>query len=282
MADDLKNGVNDAENTQATNNAQNSAPKGRSLKGAKTDTVAKAGIPIPAAKKLPAPTDIYPHGYEYPVAKLVRVSYDPAKDVKKNDVITPTPVLTFTYIDATGKQFTDVIFPIDEEEDEKFFKEVETLNQKMMHIWDETIGRNKFVENSMDGGDGEDDKENFKIMFDNICKAFNAHTVEIAGKEGQEAKKIPLYSTVPVYFKVTYYKDRLQVPKYPNWIQRAYDSKNQQVPCEFIINPTYDKLTAEAKVVNKENQNYGGARSNDFGGGGSPANGAFPDFPDLP
>lgn len=248
--------ANPADNVNA--NASEQAPK-RNLGGISSDTVAQAGIPIPAPFKMKERVAQYPNGYSFPLVHLVKVAFDGAKDVNRNGVVTPTPVINFIFKTAEGKQFTHVEFPVDDA-DAKFDEKLTQLHQRVKHIFDNTIGAVNFVNGSMDG-------ETFSELFSNIEKAFNQKTVT----KGE--KSYPLYSQTLCYFKVTYYKTRLQLPLYPNFIQRA---KNGEVmlPCELIINPQYDKLEAEVKAT--PNAQYSGGTNNSFG-----ASIGDDDFPEL-
>lgn len=229
--------------------------------GIKKDLQAKAGIPIPAPKKLDKHTALFPNGWEFPVANLVNVTFDAEKSISRNGVEEKVPALTFVYKAKDGKQFTQVEFPIDMD-DEKFDNKHTALTQRIKHIFEEVLGESKFEEIEAD---------TYAELFEKTAAMFNKH-VGTKG-EGEDAKKFKLYSTTPIYLKLVYYKDRLQVPMYPNIVQRAMGS-NGQVPCELMINVTYDKTEPEAKA--KANSSYGGGTDNQFGGGD------FGDFPAIP
>jgi hypothetical protein len=247
------------------------APKstGRKL-GISKDIQAKAGIPIGAPVKLDKRTEQYPNGYEFPLARLVKVHCDPAKEIKRQSGdIDITPILSFTFATDKGKTFTHVEFPIDSEEtDEIFNKKLEEMQQKIMHIFDETIGHSYFEEGSMEG-------EDFVTFFKNVAIAFNAKTVTKG--EGETAKTNPFFTMSLVYLKLSYYKERAQLPKFPNFIQKAYHGNNL-IPCELVINAKWDKLEPTAQE-NKPTTQYSGGNNATFGGGDF---GGLPDFPTLP
>jgi hypothetical protein len=237
--------------------------------GISKDLEAKAGIPIPAPRKLDARHSMFPNGYEFPICKLVKVHFDPAKEIKRNDTVTPTPVVIFVFITKDGKQFTHLEFPV-EDDDENFDKKHEQIQQRIKHIFDETVGASKFIEGSMNGG-------TYAEFFSNVAKSFNTDQTAVAVKESDTPKSIPTYSKTEVYWKITYYQTRLQVPLYPNFIQKAFNGKGEQIPCELQINPQYDKLVAQEKA--KPAAPYAGGTNAEYGGG---AAGGYDDYPDIP
>ena len=240
--------------------------------GISKDLQASAGIPIPAPRKLDKATQQFPNGYDFPIAQLVKVYCDPKKVVKRNGEDTEEAVLGFVFATAGGnntpkKQYTSIEFPIDSDDD-NFDKKFEQLASRIKHIFCEVIGESKFTEEAMTG-------DTFEEFFTNVAAEFNKHKVTTG--EGDAAKTVPVYTKNSVYIKITYYKDRLQTPLYPNFVQKAYNG-TQPIACELIINPTYDKIEAQAKVVAGGNAAYGGGTNNTFGGGAA----GFGDFPDVP
>lgn len=233
--------------------------------GISKETQAKSGIPIPAPKKLDKATQAFPNAWEFPVAQLVKVHFDPAKDVTRNGETSQVPALLFVFTTATGKQFTHVEFPVDED-DEKFDAKAEQLAQRVKHIFCETVGEDKFKEGSMEG-------DTFSEYFENIGKAFNSETYQKG--EGEGAKTLPIYTKNHVYLKLVYYKDRLQIPLYPNFVQKAYMGTSP-IACELMINPTYDKVEPQARTNNNANAQYGGGTNAGFGAIGDV------DFPAIP
>lgn len=65
--------------------------------GIKKDLQAKAGIPIPAPKRLDKHTQNFPNGWEFPVANLVNVVFEGEKSISRNGVEEKIPALTFIY-----------------------------------------------------------------------------------------------------------------------------------------------------------------------------------------
>ena len=266
MADNEKG----TEKVQAGAEAVNNAPKKKL--GITKETTSGSGIPIGAPVALKDRTPMYPNKYEFPIARLVNVVFDPAKEVKRNDEVTLTPVISFVLTTKEGKKFTHVEFPVDDD-DAEFQKKNEQLNQRIKHIFVETVGENKFEEGDMVGDD-------YAEFFSNVAKAFNKHTVQTPSKDGEETKTVALYTRNQVYFKVTYYKDRLQLPLFPNFIQRAFaGTPSVQIPCDLLINPTYDKLEPQAKTTNSNPAaNQYNATGRDSGYAGN----VDDDYPDLP
>lgn len=240
-----------------TNPAENQ-PKKRSL-GISKDVKGKSGIPIAAPYKLEKRTPQYPNQYEFPIATLVKVHFDPKKVVKRQSGEEEVPALMFTFTTQQNKQFTDVCFPVDEDDDDVFETKLGDLHQKIKHIFEECIGLDKFNEEDFQG-------ETFTELFGNVAEAFKKVTVTRG--EGENAKTVPLHAITPIYIKLTYYKTNLQFPKYPNFVQRAKNG-SIDIPCELLINPKYDKL--EPSDVAKPGAGAGipayGAQDNSFNGG---------------
>ncbi len=244
--------------------AETTQPKVSKL-GIRKDLEAKAGIPVSTAKRLDSNNPQYPTGYEFPLVKLVNVVFTPNKEVGQDKV--PTPVIAFVFKGEGDKQFTGMEFPLDYE-DAKFDMKLEALQKRLRHIFDETIGTDKFVEGSMDG-------DTFAELFENVAKAFNA--VTITKGEGDAAKTVKLYAEGTHYFKVIYYQTRLQIPMFPNFIQRAKIG-NSVVPCELRIVVGTDELEPKAKAK-ASGFNAGGG---DLGGGGfNVGNMGMDSFPDI-
>jgi hypothetical protein len=247
-----------------TNPAENQ-PKKRSL-GISKEVRGKSGIPISAPYKLDKRTPQFPNQYEFPIARLVKVHFDPAKEVKRQTGTENLPIVSFTFVTAQNKQFTHVCFPIDEDEDEVFANKLGDLHQVIKHIFEEAVGIDKFDEADFTG-------ETFTELFSNTAKAFQKYT--ITKGEGENAKVHTIAELTPLYIKLTYYKTTLQFPKYPNFVQRAKNG-TIDIPCELLINPKYDKL--EPSDVAKPNAGVPayGAQDNGFGD-----NAGFAAFPTL-
>ena len=240
-------------------------PKKGSKLGIKKDLQSSAGIPINAPARLEKRTEFYPNSWEFPIVQLVRVDFNPTKEINRNGEVSTSPVLQLVFVTKNGKQFTHIEFPIDEA-DAKFEEKVGYLQQRVKHIYDAVVGASKFKEGSMEG-------DTFAELFDNIAKAFNAET--ITKGEGELAKTIPLYSATFAYLKLVYYQTRIQMPMFPNFIQRAFNGA-QQLVCELAVNPKYDQVEAKAPAQANNNA-YTGGTNNSFGAGGD-----FPDFPNIP
>ncbi len=234
--------------------------------GIKKDLQSSAGIPINAPFKLEKRTEFYPNSWEFPIVQLVRVSFDPEKEINRNGDKENVPVLQYVFVTKNGKQFTHIEFPLDED-DAKFEDKASQLQQRIKHIFDATVGANKFKEGSMEGN-------TIAELFENVANAFNAE--KITKGEGELAKTVTLYSQTFVYLKLVYYQTRIQMPMFPNFIQRAFNGP-QQLVCELTINPKYDKVEATAPAASGANAQYSGGTNNSFGGGAD-----YGDFPSIP
>jgi hypothetical protein len=227
------------------------------------NTQGQSGVPIPAPIKLKEITPLFKGGYEFPIAKLVSVKFDPKKEVKikNSDEKEEKPVLIFVWKDAKDRQFTQMEFPIASDDANAEMK-VDALQQRLKHIWDVMIG---------DDIDPDFSGDSFAEFFKNAAEAFNGQKVTRRLKdgetipEGEEAPTVPRYTTQQVYIKLTYYKTNLQIPMFPNFIQRAGTSQ-ARIPCEtLIINPKNDQLQPSEKAnKGNGNQNFNNSLDNEF------------------
>lgn len=198
--------------------------------GISKDIDAKSSIPISAPAKLPNRTSQYPNGYLFPIANLVKVSFDPEKVVKRNGFEDKVPSLLFLFKTKDGKQYSHNEFPLDDT-DTKWDMKYEALQRRIKHVFEETVGSSKFEEFSA---------TDFSEFFKKTAELFNKHTVT------KDEKVIPVYYTTPVYVKLTYYQTRAQFGLYPNLIQRAQNG-DVVLPCELIVNPSVDQIEPIAK-----------------------------------
>ena len=232
--------------------------------GITKETQGSSNVSIPAPTKLTAPNAQFKTGYEFPVANLVKVHYNPAKEMTTQGVKEEKPVLEFLFKDKKNRQYTHIEFPIEENAD-KYDSKMEWMSQRIAHIWEETLGLKALPEEGLGTS-----ATNFSEFFEDVAKQFNA----ITHLEGEKEKVT--YPTIPVYMKLTYNKDRVQFPIFPNFIQKAVDANGKVVAVEkLIINPTYDKVEPSANVSNSANK-YSGGTDNQFGGAD-----VENDFPDV-
>lgn len=256
--------VNQEPTKSVVNN--NSIPPKKKL-GVTKETQSSSGLPIPAPYRAER-SNQFPNKYVFPIAKLVKVHYDPAKETKTG----LTPALTFVFV-ALGtpkKQFTHVEFPIDDT-DVKFEAKAEWMNSRLKHFFDETVGANKFVEGSMSG-------DTFEELFENVANAFNSLTyksIPLGGSE-EDAKVLPLFTKTQIYIKLTYNKSRLQFGLFPNLLQRASTNGTDYLSCELLIDSKYDNVEPQVQASINAGGNSIGARDNSFGGSVDDT-----DFPDV-
>lgn len=221
-------------------------------------------VSIPTPSKLKETNPQFTTGYSFPIARMVNVIFDPVKEVNSGGIKVPKPVLTFMFKDDEGRQFSHAEFPI-EDDDVKFDSKLEWMNQRIRHIWDETIGASKFPEN----GIGQE-AENFSDFFKDVADTFNSAVV------GEGDKQVKLYATTPVYMKLVYNRNRTQFPLFPNFVQRAKVGDKTQAVKFLTIDPSRDVLEMAAK--SSQNNAYTGGTDHSFGGGvGADTN----DYPDV-
>jgi len=234
--------------------------------GIKNDLVAKAGIPINPPLPIKEP-NAYFKSHIFPIATLEKVEYvaeQVTKDRQTNEETTQ-PVIKFTYKDKQNpeKKITSIYYGI-EADDEKWDIKLEGLQKSIKHIFEEIIGADKFDEKDFSGS-------TFAELFENSANAFNKVTYTLPIKKGEEENStpvvVPFYTTVPIYIKLTYYNNRLGVPMYPNFIQRAFVSKptgTTQLICELAVGKGDVIINkADAKPAT------GSARDNALGGAGA-------------
>jgi hypothetical protein len=196
------------------------------------DTQGTNAVPIQTARQLQVATSIFPYKYEFPTAFLVKVSFEPEKEVTRNDVTEKVPALGFLFKDKEGRQLQHWEYPIDMTSDSA--QDLQSaLIGRIKHIWDETIGADKLPDGAMSG-------KSFSEFYDNVSKAFNS----IVYTKDDKPRKT--YASKELYLKVTFWNTRVQLPKYPNFIQQAKQGENYR-PCELRINTTYDILEPKSK-----------------------------------
>lgn len=228
--------------------------------GIKKDLVAKAGIPVDPPIAIDKATPFF-KSYVFPIVLLTSVTFvadQITKDAQTQEE-TSQPVLKFVFTDTENseKKITDVYYPIDPADD-KFEMKLEALQKSIKHIYEETIGASHFKEEEFGGS-------TFAELFENAADAFNkVKVVKKAATEDSEEVSVLSFTTVPMYFKVVYYNNRLITPMYPNFVQRAYAKKANalvQVSCELAVGK-------KDVVVNKSDAKPAsaiGARGNGFG-----------------
>ena len=235
---------------------ENPTPK-RNL-GMTKDTVGGSAVPIPPPHKLAGgPTEQFTTGYQFPLANLVAVKFDPEKKMKISGVDTTKPVLNFIFKDNKDRVFTHIEFPLDDD-DTKFDDKLDWQRQRVKHIWDEAIGASLFPEEGVNGAD-------FAELFKDMADKFN-------GLPASDGK--PVYTKTLLYIKCTYNKDRLQFPLFPNFVQKAKVGDKIVPVITLSINMSKDRIeqTASKPAV----AGFGGGASFGAVEGGDPA--GYPDI----
>lgn len=236
--------------------------------GIKKDLVAKAGIPINPPLPVDKPTPIF-RTHVFPIAVVESVTFLPKYETtdKQTEEVTTQPIVQIVYKDVQNaeKKITVNIYPLDPT-DEKFDMKLDALQKSVKHLFEEIFGADKFEEEKFAG-------TSFEELFENIANAFNEHTITKVVKKSTEAgvpdvtKVIKTYTTVHMYLKLVWYNNRLSPTMFPNFVQRAYSSKNgvvTQVPCELSI-------TKKDVIVNKTDAKPSGAGARGAGFGATAA-----------
>lgn len=199
-------------------------PKG--MFGITSETKDSNASPLLVATKLTTPDPQFPSGWKFPIANLVKVTSNNEYEKKDGSLV---PVLIFIFKDTDGRQHTHMEWEV-EQDDAKFKEKKDGLDVRIKHIF--TAVFNKFPK----GGIGTD-AISWGDFFNKVRDTFESITTG----EG-EAKKV-FYPTVPLYYKLTYYKARMGFPLSPNFLERVVKGQ----PCKTLgINLAYDKLESSA------------------------------------
>lgn len=175
------------------------------------------------------------------------------EEVKKKDETT-THALMFYFEDASKERNHRETEWLLDETDAKFNTKLEALQSRIKHIYEE------FAPFPKDGiGTGS---ANIMDFYKAIETAFNKN-----GKDGGA-----IFTGVPIYLKLTWYKGNLKFPYSPNFIEKIRkDDKGNMKPTNLVINPKYDTMDNDA------------ASSTTPAGGGITADNSFAeDFPQFP
>ena len=193
--------------------------------GITKETKSSNNTPILVAKQVEN-NPMFPNGWEFPIARLVNVVFNPEFEKKDKTLV---PVLDFIFKDNDGRQHIHREWEI-ELIDTSFQTKLDGLKVRIKHLY--TTIFNKFPSN----GIGED-ASSFADFFKKIADAFNS--VVVKEGEGEDVKNVKYYSKVYLYIKLTYYKTNLGFPLSPNFVERVIKDK----PCKMLtINTTYDNL----------------------------------------
>lgn len=189
--------------------------------GITTETKATNNAPLLVATKVENNPQ-FPSGWQFPIAHLVNVTSNPAYEKKDGST---APILQFVFRDSDGRQHIHTEWEV-ESGDTKFEEKLEGMKVRINHIYLAIFGK------SPKEGIGTT-ATNFTEFFSMVADAFNSRTTG----EGDAVKKY--YPTVPLYYKLTYYKTRMNFPLSPNFLEKVVPNK----PCKLLtINTTYDKL----------------------------------------
>ncbi len=149
------------------------------------------------------------------------------EEVKKKDETT-THALMFYFEDASKERNHRETEWLLDETDAKFTGKLEALQSRIKHIYEE------FAPFPKDGiGTGSATVMDF---YKAIEIAFNTN-----GKDGS-----PIYTNVPVYIKLTWYKGNLKFPYSPNFIEKIRKDGEKLKPTNLVINPKYDVMDNDA------------------------------------
>ena len=257
MSEELKD-LGAQSTTEAT---QTTASKGKF--GVSKETAGGSIVPLPAPIVIDKPNEQFKTGYEFPVCNLVSVAFDPKKEMKgQGGVKEEKPVLIFVFKDNKNRQVTHLEFPINDT-DARFTDKMEWMNQRIKHIWDEAIGDRLFPEAGL-GANAND----FSEFFEDVARQFN----KIKSGEGETAKLV--YPVRPLYIKLVYNGSRVQLPLFPNFLQRASDGEKKLPVIALNIDPSRDKVKPATKAGAS---NYGGGTDASFGEASAYNVGDFPD-----
>lgn len=215
---------------------------------------------------LDKPTKLFPKGYSFPMGKLVKVESVPYETEVMGEKVS-SKRLVFTYREVgQDKKGSIQVAEFAPKEDDKFEKNLDYLNRRIMHVFENTIGKGKMAEDI--------EAETFDEYFDKVADEFNKHTYI----DNDKTRKV--YAKFPLYLKVLYgtgnNSNRQQLPLFPNFVEKAFNEKGEQLPCSLDINPSRDIIASTASAPSTAMPG-GLGTSNMIGGGGL---GSEDDFPD--
>lgn len=189
--------------------------------GITSETKASNNAPLLVATEVKGNPQ-FPSGWRFPIARLVNIVSTPEFEKKDGAKVA---VLQFIFKDKDGRQHNHTEWEVDDG-DTKFKEKKDGLDVRIKHIYTTIFGQ--FPEKGI-GTEATSWGEFFSLTE----QAFNNITIG----EGDEKKKV--YPTIPLYYKLTYYKARMNFPLSPNFLERFVKDK----PCKTLtINTTYDKL----------------------------------------
>lgn len=205
--------------------------KGGGMFGITQETKSSNSVPLLTPTKLDGANTEFPSGWKFPVAHLVNVACNPEFEKKDGSKV---PILQFVFRDADKRQHTHIEWMV-EADDAKASQKIEWMNGRIKHIYEAVFGT--FPEKGIGTN-----ATSFLEFFNAVAAAFNGVVRTV--KEGEEEKKVKVYPTVPLYYKLTYYKGNLRFPMSPNFLEKKEAGK----PCKTLaIDLKYDKVESDAK-----------------------------------
>ena len=187
----------------------------------------------------------FPSGWKFPIAYLVNIVSNNEYEKKDGAKVA---ILQFIFRDKDNRQHIHTEWEIDGG-DTKFKEKKDGLDSRIKHIYTSI-----FVQFPKEGFGTE--ATTWGEFFDAVKKAFDKTT-----GEGDDKKLY--YPTVALFYKLTYYKARMNFPLSPNFLERVVKDKAMKL---LTINTVWDKLVPTT----------GG------GGGGIPGIGSGNASDDLP
>lgn len=253
--------------------------------GITEETRGSSNVSIPAPIKLSTPNELFKTGYEFPVCRLVAVTFNPAKPVKRAGVETTAHVLEFRFQDNKERQYTHIEWPLDPTS-KNAAKEPDWQDSRIKHIWEETIGAEKLPKTGL-GTSAKTEAEYFQL----VAEGFNAVKTNVLNpkyKEGvvPEEGVAPIPQTVErvsygqsfIYIKLTYNKTNLQMPLFPNFVQKAVINGKQVAVEKLQIDLKYDSIEPSISTSNLPSAASGLASGLDATFGGSTSTDDLPEF----
>lgn len=215
--------------------------------------------------KLNSPSAQFPKGYSFPVGKLVKVeAFEYEKEVMGEKVSTVR--LQFTYKEVGQNKKGSLIiseFAPDTTSD-KYEVNLDRLNKRIMHIFEVTIGKDKFS--------NDIEAETFDDYFRAVADEFNKHVYIANDKKRKEYARYPLY--IKILYGMGNNSNRQQLPMFPNFVERATNEKEAYVPCSLDVSNRDIISAPEATTPTMGMGAMGGAMNNSFSAGSED------DFPD--
>lgn len=153
------------------------------------------------------------------------------EEIEKKDQ-SKTNALVFYFTDEKNERSHREVEWILDETDAKFTDKLNALQSRIKHIYEEFAPFPK-------GGIGTKAKDMLEFLKE----------IEIAFNINKDGKAI--FTNIPIWIKLTYWKGNLKFPYSPNFIEKVKVIGDKRKETLLTVNPKYDKVENDADSSNK-------------------------------